>query len=283
MNRLLAGVAGAALCGVALCCPPPADAAPPTVRADSFAGRDGSPVAVQVISATASGARLQVLHPPSVAAMQDKAASLEGLSTSKLLVRPTDKWRGLFNAGFSSYRTDVPVGLLVTDGKVLSPIDSSPPRNTSGAACPAAAEARFRFSGVLCVRADNQAWQIIRAQDYQPGACRQAVQAGPLLVEPGGKPGVCEPASTSTSTPSARTAVCIDAQNRLSLVRSNATHLHPLAKWLAEGPLKCQVALNLSGAEQSGWMQLSTWRRQIPVLHGGVRAALPSALLLTER
>ena len=259
-------------------------AAAPTVRTDSFLGLDGVRVVVQVVSADPTASRLQVVHAPAAVALQDKPATLEGLSSSQAFVRPADKWRALFNAGFSSYRTDVPVGLLVSDGKVLSPIDSSPARVAGGsgsAACPVAAEAKFRFSGVLCVRSDNQAWQILRTQDYQPGACRQAVQAGPLLVEPGGTVGVCE--ATPDAKPSARTVACIDAANRLHMVQAAPTHLHPLAQWLAAGPLRCQVAMNLAGADQSGWIQLSTWRRQIPEAHAGVKAALPSALLLSER
>lgn len=278
MNALTARAAW-----LALCLAPWAHATPPTTSKDSFVGNGGARVAVQVVSAPASSAQLQVLYPPAVVAVQDTPATLQGMAGSKMFVRPVDKWRSLFNAGFSSSRYDVPVGLLVTEGKVRSPIDSSPPRTGAGADCPAAAGARFRFSGILCVRADTQRWEIMRTQDYQPGACREAVQAGPLLVEPGGALGICEAPAAASAAPSPRTAVCIDAENRLHLIRSEATLLHPFARWLAEGPLKCQVALNLSGAEQSGWIRLSTTRRQIPDAQGSVQAALPSALLLKER
>jgi len=251
------------------------------VRTDTFTGSDGKPVDVTVVSWSPKDAKLHVLYAAAAVPTSNTPTNLAGLVTHPKLASAFKHERSLFNAGFSSYRTDVPVGLLVADGQLQSPLDTSP-RPQGKAACDAAASASFRFSGILCVPKEREGWRIVHARDYQPGQCHEAVQAGPMLVESGGRLGVCQDASPAAHS-ARRLVACIDADDTLHMVLSEPTTLYPLAQWLAQGRLKCTTALNLSGGDQAGWVQLATPRRLVPKYHAGIQAPLASALLIEHK
>ena len=117
-------------------------------------------------------------------------------------------------------------------------------------------------------------------------ACCQALQSGPLLVEP-------DPNEPERRRAYARTAVCLMGDGRLRLVVvAEPTHLYPLAQWLArplaEGGAGCRVALNLSGDLSSGLLT----RGPAPAKKGAPRPGeivgpgsypVPTALLFTPR
>jgi uncharacterized protein YigE (DUF2233 family) len=269
---------------------------------DHFTDVDGTEVTVKVVSALAGQATLKVLYGPDAATgysdfrlrlplankgpSSDRQAAPRAISSLDSIARavpfrlPSSGERILLSGGFSGYRDDVPVGLLVSGGRVLSPVDSSPPRFAPVPGCKAAQLSSFRFSGLLCVRADTGAWNIVRTGDYKPGMCREAVQAGPLLVEPGGEPGICVRQGTAKLAASSRLAACIDSNRVLHFALASPTSLLAFSRWLARGPLKCDVALNLSGDVQAGWVELPGSNLPMPKAHGGEHLPLASALLL---
>lgn len=249
----------------------------------AFDGAGGRKVELKVLSAAPGQVRLTVLSANKLLGRRDQPTSLEEMTATRELGRPRSKERYLTSAGFSSFRSDVPVGLLVSGGKTLSAIDGSPPQAAASGTCPAAQRSQLRFSGVLCVRPDGN-WQILPAAAYQPGMCTEAVQAGPMLIEPGGVLGICEgEAPAARVSPASRLVACVDALNVLHMVLSEPTELFPLATWLRSGPLKCDAALNLSGAQQAGWIRLSSPQRLLASREGGTEAALASALLFEAR
>jgi uncharacterized protein YigE (DUF2233 family) len=253
------------------------------LSSDTFVGHDGKPVAVEVVSSISSERRLRVLHAAAVVGNRDIATSIKGLSTTPKMAEIHHQQRILLSAGYSSYRTDVPVGLLVSNGKVHSLIDFSPSRTNARSQCDAAAEAKYLFSGILCVPVAARGWQIVPTGQYQEGQCKEAVQSGPLLVELGGKPGICESPHGEVEEVHARMAACIDHDDKLHLVRTDPTTLYSFSQWLLHGRLKCTVALNLSGAGQAGWVRLPTVRKPMPKFYGGVDTPLASALFLEPR
>lgn len=278
MTAVASGLAGVFLAALAL----HAVAQPLRKSETAFDGAGGRRVEVKVLSASPGQVRLTVIHPNQVIGRRDQPTSLEGLLTTRELGRPRSTERYLTSAGFSSYRSEVPVGLLVSGGKTLSAIDGSPPQATSGITCPASQRSTLRYSGVLCVRSDGK-WQVLPAAEYLPGMCTEAVQAGPMLVEPGGVLGICEGEATTARSSHSRLVACVDSMKMLHMVLSEPTALFPLANWLRTGPLKCDVALNLSGAQQAGWMRLSSPQRPVAKREGGTESALASALLFESR
>lgn len=278
MTAVASRLAGVLLAALAL----HAVAQPLRKSETAFDGAGGHRVELKVLSAAPGQVRLTVLHPNKVIGRRDQPTSLEGLLTTRELGRPRSMERYLTSAGFSSYRSEVPVGLLISGGKTLSAIDGSPPQVDSGVACPASKRSTLRYSGVLCVRPDGK-WQVLPAAEYQPGMCTEAVQAGPMLIEPGGVLGLCEGEATAARPSHSRLVACVDSTNILHMVLSEPTPLFPLANWLRTGPLKCDVALNLSGAQQAGWMRLSSPQRLVAKREGGTEAALASVLLFESR
>lgn len=278
MTAVTSRLAGVLLAALAL----HAVAQPLRKSETAFDGAGGHRVELKVLSAAPGQVRLTVLHPKRVIGRADQPTSLEGMAATRELGRPRSIERYLTSAGYSSYRTEVPVGLLVSSGKTLSAIDGSPPQAAPGGTCPASQRSTLRYSGVLCVRPDGK-WQVLPAAEYQPGMCTEAVQAGPMLIEPGGVMGICEGEATAARPSHSRLVACVDAMNTLHMVLSEPTALFPLANWLRTGPLKCDVALNLSGAQQAGWMRLSSTRKLVAKSEGGTEAALASALLFESR
>jgi hypothetical protein len=158
------------------------------------------------------------------------------------------------------------VGLVVANGLTLNSASTS-----------------RLLSGVLCIRSTG-APEI--AFYRGPGApaltCVDALQSGPLLIEPGGKNGI------STSEPAARVAqravVCIESRGWPLLIYSSRTSLYDLAGFLVRGPdagsFGCTAALNLSGESDAGLM----WRDKTGVNNAGsLDAALATALILQRR
>ena len=157
------------------------------------------------------------------------------------------------NGAFSSYREDVPLGLLVVDGKVYSTLSKE---RAKGSGSSGSAFGQLRWSGILCERRKDGDWDVIPAIRYEPGLCQQALQAGPVLVEPGAVVGVAS-TEPSSGAPYKRTAICLTRDGKMRMVVVlEATYLFPLAQWLGkserEGGLGCRVALNLSGDTSSG-------------------------------
>ncbi|MFT3856812.1 MAG: phosphodiester glycosidase family protein [Aquabacterium sp.] len=167
------------------------------------------------------------------------------------------------NGGFSSYAPSVPAGLLVSRDKVYS-------------------RTAAELTGVLCQLASNASWKIMRSADYRAGQCREALQAGPLVVEPGGRAGI-GPKEATTRLANLRTVVCLTPDARMKIILTQQpTHLYPLAQWLArserQGGAGCDAALNLSGDTSSGIAIKGTPREGLS-FRGPGSYPLPSALI----
>ena len=214
----------------------------------------GSPdVSASVFTVEPTQARIRVLTTQD---LKDGPSGHHGISVREgadtaLVGRVIAKHALLFNGGFSETDTDTPAGLLVSDGAVVSLASYAMKRADPSSTCPLRRVERPRLSGVLCVSSTGSV-SIDDVQKTNPGVCRQALQAGPILVEKSGEASVC-----SEDTEAAiRTAVCIRRQQLLVVVTATPISLHALAAWLAApagtGGLGCERALNLSGDASSG-------------------------------
>ena len=157
----------------------------------------------------------------------------------------------LFNGGFSGAKTDRPVGLLVSNGKVAS-LPSYVTRNADPrSTCSFRNVDRYRLSGLFCVGADHSV-QIGKIDQLPLEKCRQAVQAGPMLVESPSNVAVC--ADDGEDKPYARTAVCVSGSRVKVVLALDPVLLFDLATWMADkrSGLGCESAVNLCGDTSSG-------------------------------
>lgn len=226
-------------------------------KAHTFKTAEGADIRATVLTINLNQANLRVLSVPFE--MGSSPGSTETSVRIFAGARARDKkFRGkdwiLVNGGFSSYRVDVPLGLLVVSGKVYSTLSKEMVRRTSPAA--GLEFSKYRWSGVLCKRGPKGNWDIIPAAGYEPGMCEHALQAGPVPVEPDAKAAISE--NESKSEPRyLRTLVCLDGASSMKVVvTQDITHLRPLSLWTSKpenaGGLGCRVALNLSGDTSSG-------------------------------
>jgi len=214
----------------------------------------GTPdVAASVFTVDPAQSRIRVLTTQDLV---DGSSGHHGISVREaadtaLVGKVITKHALLFNGGYSDINTDVPVGLVVSDGAVVSLASHAVTRADRASACPFRQQERLRLSGVLCVSSAG-AVSIIDVQKAGPEICRQALQAGPMLVEKAGEPAVCR----DDGQTAVRTAVCIRHEQLLVVVTATPISLYALASWFAApaGPdgLGCERALNLSGDASSG-------------------------------
>ena len=189
----------------------------------------------------------------------------------------------LVNGGFSSYDVDVPLGLLVTEGRVYSTVTLEKNKESREGD---SEFSQLRWGGILCQRNSDGPWEIMPATRYRPKTCWQAIQAGPVLVEPESKVGIAanEPALKS---PFKRTVICLPKEPTIKVVLTEQpTSLLALARWLArpksEGGLGCRAAINLSGDTSSGAAIFSSRTKRIEFIGDGA-FPIPSALIVEGR
>jgi hypothetical protein len=196
--------------------------------------------------------------------------------------KPRDSSWAAFNGGFSSSRDDIPLGLLVVGGKVYSQLSRE--QDGTSSLQVKSEYSKYRWSGVLCQAKENGAWDIVPASRYRPGSCYQALQAGPVVVEPDGKVAIA-PGESQAKRPYSRTVVCLSGSLMKVVVVSDRTHLYPLARWLsnseAKGGLGCRVALNLSGDSSSGLVVQEPGRASLRLGDGSF--PIPSAVIVEQK
>jgi uncharacterized protein YigE (DUF2233 family) len=129
---------------------------------------------------------------------------------------------------------DAPVGLLVSGGRVLSPLRKAK-----------------LLSGVLSARG-NQI-EIVRASNFKTSPKVQAaLQCGPLLIDD-----AIPVAGLNATRPARRTFAALDGKGRVALGVSSAVSLAQLARILslphALGGMKIARALNLDGGSSSAF------------------------------
>jgi uncharacterized protein YigE (DUF2233 family) len=130
-----------------------------------------------------------------------------------------------------------PLGLLVRQGRELHPLEHAK-----------------LLSGLLTVSGDRIA--LLRIAEFKPSAAlREAVQAGPFLVD-GGKP----VAGLNAIRPDPRTAIISDGAGRFGLISTSSVTLADLGTILATPgavpAMKISRALNLDGGSSTGlWVR----------------------------
>jgi len=109
------------------------------------------------------------------------------------------------------------------------------------------------FGGMFAVQGDRVQVRWLVARPYNPAeALRQAVQAFPMLVHSGGKPGVTE----DDGNLARRTVVGQDRRGRIVFLVSPDSFftLKNLSAFLVASDLELDTALNLDGGTSSGLM-----------------------------
>ena len=109
------------------------------------------------------------------------------------------------------------------------------------------------FGGMFAVRTDRVEVRWLVARPYSPAEpLRQAVQAFPMLVHSGGKPGVAE----DDGNLARRTVVGQDRRGRIVFLVSPDSFftLKNLSAFLVASDLELDTALNLDGGTSSGLM-----------------------------
>ena len=144
------------------------------------------------------------------------------------------------NAGFFDfdYRSRLtPVGLHVVEGRMLQPFDADKARNP--------------LTGVLFSK--NGEVAIVPAREFdRDGAVDMALQAGPLVVDPGGANGIRRNAYDRLN----RSAVCSGFDGHTLIVQaSGGLSLYEFGEILAtkqaDGGFGCERAINLDGGPSS--------------------------------
>lgn len=159
----------------------------------------------------------------------------------------------LINGGFSGNQTSEPVGALISDGAMISlPQYARRPADPKSA-CAFRRVESYRLSGLICGRPDG-AIEIGTMRRITPGSCRNALQAGPVLVEKANEAALCSGGSNNDLYE--RTALCTAAKRLRVVVTTDPVSLFDLAQWMSKperaGGLGCSQAVNLSGDTSSG-------------------------------
>jgi uncharacterized protein YigE (DUF2233 family) len=252
----------------------------------SFNAAGGKPVKATSLTVDMKAANLQILSVPFELKSSLGSAEVSLRSFAEQISKQprygNKEWIAV-NGGFSSYRVDVPLGLLVVNGKVYSPLAKEKPRAAYAAS--ASEFSKLRWSGVLCQLKDDNSWDIIAATRYQPGLCQQALQAGPVPVEPNSKVAISA-AEATQEKPYKRTILCLMKDTRVRAIVTQETQLFHLAQWLSKpesgGGLGCRVALNLSGDSSSAIAIRSPGDASIKFIGEG-SFPIPTALLFGKK
>lgn len=142
---------------------------------------------------------------------------------------------GGFRQGSWSYLA--PAGLLRVDGFTVQPVNRKSRSQT----------------GVLCVVEDGL--RLVPKATVEPSDCTSALQAGPFIVDPGGKIGI-SPTEPRRLAPFRRSFICIQETGAVILAVTTEVHLRYLAEMLVDPDdelgFQCERALNLSGDIESG-------------------------------
>ena len=137
---------------------------------------------------------------------------------------------GYFDASFQ------PVGLIVKDGQTISEISKQP-----------------ALSGVLALFEGNSVLLIPRSSYLPDNAIRSAIQAGPFLVDPGGKPGI----RSDDLKKAKRTAIGQTTAGEIVFISTTPCTLYELSIILTEHPNvigveRFESVLNLDGGPSTG-------------------------------
>lgn len=253
----------------------------------SFPGHDGKPVGAVVLTIDPARTNLRLASTRLELGSSSKIGEYSVTELSSRLAQNSkakNKEWVIVNGGFSSYRLDVPLGLLVVNDKVYSTLSKE--KGSSSSVRTGSEYSKYRWSGVWCEFSHQPHWGIVAATKYQEGSCKNALQAGPVLVEPGSVVGISasEPVRGNSYI---RTAICLTGDGKIRVVLTRGpTTLLPLAKWLAakqeERGVGCDTALNLSGDDSSAIATKAANRKVATVLGQG-SFPVPTVLIFEPR
>lgn len=151
----------------------------------------------------------------------------------------------LVNGGYSGSQTSRPVGLLISNGQIISVpkyvLDKGEPKSN----CPALRKDHYAYDGIVCGLSGGEL-RIDALTHVNVEECREAVQTGPVLVESVGQIPYCGAPDYKSW---ARTALCSLPGRVKVIVTLDPISMRDLATWLArpeaKGGLGCTSAVNL--------------------------------------
>jgi uncharacterized protein YigE (DUF2233 family) len=151
----------------------------------------------------------------------------------------------------------IPVGLFQITGVTRSPLNRESTRQT----------------GVVCIRGDRSV-SILTRDEIDTSKCRDAIQAGPLLVS---SPGTVQPELGNIFAE--RSVVAIDSKRRVLFINTSPNSLTQIAKNLvgAEWHLDVVSALNLDGSASAGMLFRADGLSE--KTRGNIDATIPNALI----
>ncbi|MEI6707616.1 MAG: phosphodiester glycosidase family protein [Methylococcales bacterium] len=239
---------------------------------NSFKTDDGLIIKSRVLEIDMQKANLRIVSVPFETDATELSLRDFGNKLIKLPEYKTQEWIAV-NGGFSSYSVDIPVGLLISDGRVLSTETLEKNNND-----------RYRWNGILCQHEESKQWEIFPPDQYHSNMCRQGIQATPILVSSGSKVEITsdEPERKPAYV---RTVICITRDSKIKVILTEKTHLLALAIWLAKseesGGIGCDSAINLSGYTSSGIAIKSSEQKYIQFMGEGL-FPIPSALIFKK-
>lgn len=232
----------------------------------------GNPVNAAVFTVSLANVRVQVLASAQLRSTDDgdtvrlsvRDFAQKASMKQSAVTRTRESPLLLLNGGFSGSRVDRPAGLLVSSGKIVSIPSYTRVPGDPKSQCPHLQVERFKLSGLLCTRANGE-FAVGPFSEKNADGCREAIQAGPVLVDQSAV-SVCRAPERFN-----RTAVCIGrrADGREAahfVVTEGKISLFDLAAWMAEKPEKgglgCRSAVNLSGEDSAGAAYYTAGRAQ---------------------
>ncbi len=177
----------------------------------------------------------------SIATRQDAAVMING---------------GYFDASFQ------PVGLVVKDGQTVSEISKQP-----------------ALSGVFVIDKDGGV-QLIPRDSYRPDdSIKSAIQAGPFIVDPGGKAGI----KSNDLKKAKRTAIGQTRSGEIVFISTTPCTLYELSEILTQHPNKLGVkgfdrVLNLDGGPSTG-----LYLQGLEKYHVVPETTVPNTILIHNR
>jgi uncharacterized protein YigE (DUF2233 family) len=216
---------------------------------------------VSVIQVDFSRFDISVTATSRVNGFSSQAPTLESFASIAARNQRTPINFAALSGGFSSYDPMEPSGLLVENGRILSP----PARKTQS------------LSGILCVDRRGMA-KILYVEEYMDRErdCQWALQAGPLVVEPGR-----EAINRSTREKSLfrRIVACETEDPELfEFYLFERADLRDVEDALRR---RCKIALNLTGDVQGGALVSS--ERGVRSSFGSSKSPLASIIFVKPR
>lgn len=243
--------------------------------ARSYITENGDTIKPMVVEVDLQSATVRVVSVPFESKAFAESSEISLREFAAILLKDPEyraaEWLAV-NAGFSSYAVDIPLGLLVSGGRVYSNIQREKNEGAS--------------SGILCQHGVDGQLDIVMTTDYRPNMCWQAIQAGPVLIEPDGRVAIA-PEEPMRRPPYRRTVICLVDETKVKIVLTEqGTNLWPLAMWLAKpeaaGGLGCREAMNLSGDASSGIAIKSSGQQDVRFFGEG-SFPIPTALIFEVR